>query len=60
MNYSYLIDKLKIPTSFCPRFLASLNPSEYKLTSPIISLSGFDIATGLKSYKNNLSNKITK
>lgn len=45
----YLMDKLKIPTNFCPRFFAFLNPSEYKLTSPIISLSGFDIATGLKS-----------
>ncbi len=52
MNYFYLIERLKIPTSFCPRFFASLNPSEYKLTSPIISLSGLDIATGLKSCKN--------
>ena len=36
--------RLKMATSFLPIALASLNPSEKRITSAICSLSGFDMA----------------
>ncbi len=42
-------DKLKTDTSFLPRLLASLKPSENMITSAMRSISGFVIATGRNS-----------
>ena len=36
-------------TSFLPKLLACLNPSEKRMTSAICSLSGLDMATGRNS-----------